>query len=81
MARTSLTVAPAEPDATFRRGEHVEALCPVTRRWRPGYCAAYRPYRGQEGWDVVWTDLAPDAPYWESRGGWQYMATIRKAEA
>jgi hypothetical protein len=67
-------------DTRYVAGEKVEALDPSTNQWRRGVCMRYAPYRGSEGWYVDWTFEGPRES-WQSQGGWQYLASMRKLEA
>lgn len=46
--------------------------------WREARIERPAPYRGREGYYVLWT-LPADAPSWVSRGGWKMGRCVREA--
>lgn len=63
----------------FKAGDAVEVQ--VGGRlgaWREARIERPAPYRGREGYYILW-NLPVDAPMWESRGGWQQGAFVRAA--
>lgn len=48
--------------------------------WRDALIERPAPYRGREGYYILWP-LPADAPMWESRGGWMQGINVRARDA
>lgn len=64
----------------FKAGDVVEAHDRNnTGLWRVARIEREAPYRGREGYYVLWV-MPLGAPSWESRGGWMQGSSVRPAD-
>lgn len=62
----------------FKAGESVEAQN-ENLEWRAASIERFEPYRGREGYYILWA-LPADAPSWVSRGGWKPGYAVREVQ-
>lgn len=56
--------------AQFYPGDIVQAQDPHSLLWRRAQVDRFVPYKGKEGYYILWRDNPP--PY-ESQGGWSFL--------
>lgn len=64
-------------DMRFNAGDAVEVQSDGRMGpWRSARIERPAPYRGREGYYILW-NLPADTPMWVSRGGWAQGACVR----